>query len=271
MNFRNCVTALALCAALSACAAPPILPPPPAHPNGQVLWQIVSTRCLPDQQANARPDPCAAVAVGDGAARGYAVLKDRSGASQYLVMPTRLITGIEDPALLEPDAPNYFVPAWAARRLVEQRLGLPLHREDVSIAVNSRYGRSQDLLHLHVDCLWSHARDLVHDALPHIGRRWSAPTLMLAGAPYRAIRIDGGEAPAENPFRVLARGLHVPPAEMGAWTLVLVGADFPDGRPGFVLLATRADVAGGLAGSGEDLQDHSCAGRAQIPSTKPRP
>ena len=266
MKMRIRFTALAICGALSACAPPPSdLPPPPLHRDGQTLWQIVSTRCLPGSQANHRPDPCTEVAITEGAARCHVVLKDRSGVAKYLVMPTRLITGIEDPALLEPGAPNYFAPAWAARHLVEQRVGARLPRQDISVAVNSRYGRSQDLLHLHVDCMWTHVRDLLRDALPGIGHHWSRPTLMLAGAPYRAIRIDGEDAPTENPFSVLAHGLHVPPAEMGAWTLVLVGEDFPDGRPGFVLLAGRVDAEKGQRGSGEDLQDHSCAGRIPRP------
>ena len=85
---------------LAGCAAPMtaprsavVLPPPPVHANGQVLWGIVNGKCVPDQQANGKPDPCTEVSIGSGVDAGYAVLKDRVGVSQYLVMPTRLITG----------------------------------------------------------------------------------------------------------------------------------------------------------------------------------
>jgi CDP-diacylglycerol pyrophosphatase len=262
------------CVLLAGCAAPtgaprasaivpsmPVLPPPPDHPNGQVLWGIVNGKCVPDQQANAKPDPCTEVAIGGGVDKGYAVLKDRVGVSQYLLMPTHLITGIEDARLLDPDAVNYFDPAWRVRALVDQRLGITLTRDDVGIAVNSNYGRSQDLLHLHVDCLRLDVRDALHDRLTTIGRRWSGP-LTFVGHAYYALRLDGENTVPQNPFVVLARGLNVPSGEMGAWTLVLAGATFSDG-PGFVLLAARTDPARGFDGSGEELQDHDCTGRAK--------
>ncbi len=263
--------AIAGCALLAGCATPinaprsaiapppaPTLPPPPIHPNGQVLWGIVNGKCVPDQQANAKPDPCTEVAIGKGVDKGYVILKDRAGASQYLVMPTRLITGIEDAQLLASGATNYFDPAWRVRRLVDQRLGMTLTRDDVGIAVNSIYGRSQDLLHLHVDCLRIDVRDDLHRQFAAVGRRWSAP-ITLAGHGYYALRIDGDDSVPIDPFAALAGGLKVPPAEMGAWTLVLAGATFSDG-PGFVLLAGRTDPAAGFDGSGEELQDHQCAG-----------
>jgi CDP-diacylglycerol pyrophosphatase len=264
------ILAIAVCALLAGCATPinptrsaivplaPVLPPPPAHPNGQVLWGIVNGKCVPDQQANGKPDPCAEVAIGGGVDTGYAVLKDRAGVSQYLVMPTRLITGIEDAQLLAPGATNYFDSAWRVRRLVDQRLGTTLTRDDVGIAVNSIYGRTQDLLHLHVDCLRVDVRDDLHRRLASLGRGWSAP-ITLAGHGYYALRIQGDNSVPIDPVTALADGLKVPPAEMGAWTLVLAGATFSDG-PGFVLLAARADPAASYDGSGEDLQDHQCVG-----------
>jgi CDP-diacylglycerol pyrophosphatase len=266
------ILAISGCALLAGCATPmnparsaamvppaPVLPPPPVHPNGQVLWGIVNGKCVPDQQANARPDPCTEVSIGSGVDKGYAVLKDRVGVSQFLVMPTRLISGIEDAQLLAPGATNYFDPAWRVRRLVDQRLGTTLTRDDVGIAVNSLYGRSQDLLHLHVDCLRVDVRDALHRQLGSLGRGWSAP-ITLAGHGYYALRIQGDDSVSVDPFVALAKGLKVPPAEMGAWTLVLAGATFSDG-PGFVLLAARAEPAAGYDGSGESLQDHQCAER----------
>jgi CDP-diacylglycerol pyrophosphatase len=264
------ILAIAACALLAGCATPMSptrlavvvppapLPPAPVHPNGQVLWSIVNGKCVRDQQANARPDPCTEVSIGSGVDKGYVVLKDRVGVSQYLVMPTRLITGIEDAQLLASGATNYFDRAWRVRRLVDQRLGTTLTRDDVGIAVNSLYGRTQDLLHLHVDCLRVDVRDDLHRQLGSLGRGWSAP-VTLAGHGYYALRVDGDDRVPIDPFAALAKGLKVPPAEMGAWTLVLAGATFADG-PGFVLLAARADPATGYDGSGESLQDHRCAG-----------
>ena len=200
-------------ALLAACAAGPaavVLPPPPPHSNGQVLWQIVHGQCVPDQVTSGKPDPCAEVVLVPDEANGHAVLKDRDGATQYLVMPTSLITGIEDARLRAPGATNYFAPAWGVRKLVEARLGAALAREDVSIAVNSIYGRTQDLLHLHVDCIRTDVRDALARAAPRIGYDWSRAPMTLAGHPYRVVRVDGDDMPEADPSDRLARGLRRP-------------------------------------------------------------
>jgi CDP-diacylglycerol pyrophosphatase len=249
-NARNrLVLALAALAILAGCAT---------QSDRQALWKIVHDRCVPNQVSQGKPDPCISVSLATGADRGYVVLKDRKGVSQYLVMPTVLIPGIEDARLLSTDAPNYFTPAWQTKKLVEERLGTPLAREDVSVAVNSHYGRSQDLLHLHIDCVRADVRRQLHKLVPAIGYPWSRLPFPLAGHVYYASRIDGDTAVAVNPFRRLSEGLNIPPQDMGAWTLVLTGADFPDGKPGFVLLAAKANLLAGYFASGEVLQDHDC-------------
>jgi CDP-diacylglycerol pyrophosphatase len=171
-------------------------------------------------------------------------------------MPTAKITGIEDPALLEPNATNYFAEAWKAERYVEGQLGRALDRTQISVAVNSLYGRSQDQLHLHVDCLdASVGAALGAAAIAHDGR-WAA--LRLKGHGYRVRWLDDAALETSNPFKLLADSLPDARASMGAWTLALVGARGPDGATGFYLLADRADPAAGDSGSAEELQDHAC-------------
>jgi CDP-diacylglycerol pyrophosphatase len=46
---------------------------------------------------------------------------------------------------------------------------------------------------------------------------------------------------------------------MGRETLTVVGAVFPDGKPGFYLLADRASIANMDSASSETLLDHDCA------------
>ena len=249
-NVRNhLILALAALAVLAGCTA---------QSDRLVLWKIVHDRCVANQVTQKKPDPCTEVSIATGEDRGYVVLKDRKGVSQYLVLPTALIPGIEDARLQSAGATNYFTPAWQAKKLVEERLGAPLAREDVSVAVNSHYGRSQDLLHLHVDCLRKDVRGTLYKLVPTIGYQWSRLPIPLAGHVFYASRIDGKETVAANPFRRLSEGLNVRPQDMGAWTLVLTGADFPDGKPGFVLLAAKANPVTGNFASGEELQDHGC-------------
>lgn len=115
-----------------ACAADP-----------SALWKIVNGACVPHEEATHTPSPCAEVDLAQGVANGFAILKDIKGDTQFLLIPTARISGIEDPAILAPDAPNYWAHAWDARSFVEDRLHKTLPRNAVSLAINSRDGRSQ--------------------------------------------------------------------------------------------------------------------------------
>lgn len=247
--------------ALAGCAsAPAPLPPPPVHANGGTLWRIISTQCLPGQLRRHDPSPCAKVSLDGGQTHGFVLLKDRDGVAQYLLMPTAKITGIEDPAVLAPGAANYFDKAWDERQVVPDRLERPLDRTELSVAVNSIYGRTQDQLHLHIDCLDKGvAAALRRLAVPH-DAAWSAHTVTLKGHPYRVRWLAEGELVAANPFDLLARSFPNARHEMGAWTIALVGAAGPKGEPGFYLLADRVDPAAGDRASAEELQDHACGG-----------
>ena len=227
-----------------------------ANPNA--LWDIVHGQCVPDQQQHGDPKPCAEVDLTNGVERGYGILKDLVGASQFLLIPTQRVGGIESPSLLGPDAVNYFDDAWAARRFAEKALGRPMPRDTLSLAINSKYGRTQNQLHIHIDCVRADVRDILRSEADHIGRHWTLLTRPLAGHHYRALRVIGSTLDGNDPFKLLARGSVAARADMGTYTLVVVGMRF-GGQPGFILLAGRADRARGNFGSGEELQDHACA------------
>jgi CDP-diacylglycerol pyrophosphatase len=233
---------------------------PTAGADPDALWNIVNGKCVPNQEQNADPAPCAKVDL-DGR---YAVLKDLVGATQFLLIPTERVDGIESPQILAADAPNYFAAAWRARTFVEQRAGRALPRDWMSLAINSATTRTQNELHIHVDCV----RADVHAALAanagDIGEDWAPFPTPLAGQRYRAMAVWDSDLDTVNPFRVLAASLPAP-ADMGAQTLAVVGVFGADGRPGFVLLAGRADTASADSGSGEDLQDHAaCPPQAEV-------
>jgi CDP-diacylglycerol pyrophosphatase len=216
------------------------------------LWNIVHDRCVPDQLAHGDPAPCAMV---DPSA-GSAVLKDLVGATQFLLIPTERSSGIDDPAILAPGAPNYFAAAWRARSFVDERAGAELPRSWLSLAINSAFARSQDQLHIHVDCV----RPDVHAALTEhaaaIGPGWAPFPVPLAGHRYDAMSVPGDDLGAVDPFVLLADGMAGARDDMAARTLVVVGSVGDDGRPGFVILSDRADPATGDQAEGEQLQDH---------------
>jgi len=242
-----CVLAVALAPATGRAADP------------STLWRVVDGQCVPHERATHDPAPCESVDLSKGAEKGFAVLKDINGIAQFLLIPTARIGGIEDPAILAPDAINYWDAAWRARHLVERRLRADLPRDGFALAINSSVGRSQDQFHIHIDCIRPDVRDALRANLDRIGGAWTPFPVPLAGNSYRAIRIDHETLEGIDPFRVLADGDRQAQGDMGMRTLVLVGETFSDGTNGFVLLDNQADLAAGDRASGETLEDHSCA------------
>jgi CDP-diacylglycerol pyrophosphatase len=221
-----------------------------ADPNA--LWTIVHDQCVPDQVASSDPAPCSLVDVSPGGRYGYAVLKDLVGATQFLLIPTDRITGIESQALLAPDAANYFASAWEARSFVDARAGVDIPRDWMSLAVNSAVARSQNQLHIHIDCVRADVREAVRRHISDVGSAWAPFPEPLSGHPYLAMAVEGEKLDSVNPVRLLADRA----TDMGVQTLVVVGTYLGDGRPGFILLAGQADPAAGNPGAGEELQDH---------------
>lgn len=231
-----------------------VLAPVGAHAaDPSALWKIVSGKCVPHEEADRDPSPCADVE------KGFVVLKDINGVAQFLLIPTARIGGIEDPAILAPDATNYWDAAWRARHFVDERLRTSLPRDAVSLAINSSAGRSQDQLHIHIDCVRPDVRAALGANLDKVEAVWTPFPVPLAGHTYRSIRINQATLDGINPFDVLADKDPQARADMGMQTLVLVGETFADGTTGFVLLDDHADLATGDRASGEELQDHSCA------------
>lgn len=232
----------------AACAADP-----------DALWKIVHDRCVPDQRGNGKPDPCAEVDIAAGEDKGYSVLKDLVGDTQYLLIPTARISGIESAAILDFDATNYFAAAWRARSFVSGRAGRELPRDWVSLAINSELGRSQNQFHIHIDCIRADVRDAIHKHLGEIGSGWAPFPEPFAGHHYEAMAVEGDNLDSVYPLQLLASGDAKARADMGDETLVVAGTILSGGQPGFVLLAHHADPAAGDKASGEELQDHSCA------------
>jgi CDP-diacylglycerol pyrophosphatase len=240
---------LAVAACLSAFAAP-------ARADPMALWRIVHGECVPHGEAGLGPKPCERVDLDGGVDQGVAILKDLVGIAQMLAIPTRRITGIEDPQMLAPDAPPVFAVAWGAKSLVEARLHRALPREAVGLAINSKWARSQEQLHVHVDCMAIPVVKALAEYASALDSQWRAMTVPLQGRIYFARRVDSADLVDVAPLKLLADGVEGARAHMGAYSLAAVGATF-DGKPVFVLLADQFSLEGG--GHAEDVQDHDCA------------
>jgi CDP-diacylglycerol pyrophosphatase len=222
------------------------------HPNA--LWRVVHDLCAVDRRVLGLPSPCMAIHLREG----WAVVKDTEEPTHILLVPTRRVSGIESPMLLQPNAPNYWRDAWKARRYFERLVGRPVPTGDFALVINSRYGRTQDQLHIHIDCIQPQEAEALREAVADVGAAWAPLDVSLDGQRFEARRIDGPSLD-RNPFKLLAAGDPAARADMGAYTLAAVPEVFPDDQPGFILLARRADLARGDPGAGEGILDHTCA------------
>jgi CDP-diacylglycerol pyrophosphatase len=197
------------------------------------LWQVVRA-CVADFKLTGTPFPCLA---------------------------TRRITGVEDPILLSPGAPNYFDAAWRARTFLKGPDGQAPERDAVALVVNSAIVRGQDQLHIHVGCLLPYARRALAAAAPRISMgEWAqigpvVPHTMLWG-----YRIPGTGLANVNPFRLAAEAVAGKTRGPGDLTVVVAGVRV-NGDDEFLILASyaRAPHAWWPVGS-DDLLDSTCPG-----------
>ena len=229
------------------------------HPNVAVagphaLWFVVHDICMADMKLRSSPFPCLLV----DRDFGYAVIKNPRSSSEVLVVATTKLSGIEAPPLLAPSSPNYWQAAWGARRYVEMRIGRSLPRSDVGFAINSKYGRTQDQLHIHIDCVKPSVLETLTSSERGIGPRWAELSAPLTGRRYRAMWIATDDLTTRDPFKLLFDGDAKAREDMASETLAVIPMTLPDGVDGFVLLSRRADLAVDDKGASEELLDHSC-------------
>ncbi|HEY5102794.1 MAG TPA: CDP-diacylglycerol diphosphatase [Steroidobacteraceae bacterium] len=237
-----------------------------SQPNTQevrrdALRHIVQDECVPHWLQNQTATPCASVTLSDSAhaAQGYAVLPDIKGGAHFLLIPTKTVRGIESAFLLEAEAPNYFAAAWQARAHIASQLGHSVARDEVGFAVNPQHARTQDQLHIHIECLGPYIHGVLQEVAAQLTDQWSP--LRLAAGEYAALRVTGEDLNFANPFQLLAKRMPGARSNMGAYTLLLTGMQFKEG-PGFIVLAGK-NVPGT-----ETLLDSSCAIAAH---TNPHP
>ena len=151
------------------------------------LWHIVDAGCNGAPPAALAAQRAAQCLAGQGAA----LLKDRCGSGHYLLIPTARRSGIESAELLAPQEPDYLALAWAWRTLSatapEAAATDSRSQDDIALAVNSRYGRSQDQFHVHIDRLRPEVRSAL-DALALPAQARASVTLL--GHRYRLAVLD---------------------------------------------------------------------------------
>ena len=98
---------------------------------------------------------------------GFVVIKDDDPAkpAAWLLVPDVEVTGIEDSRVLVPPVVAFWSHGWRVGETL-----LPGRR--LALAINSKGGRSQDLLHIHISCLDPRWRETL--AAAAVGPGWTS-------------------------------------------------------------------------------------------------
>jgi CDP-diacylglycerol pyrophosphatase len=256
----NVFLALAVIAAICACVTFLLLAANAAQGDlpRNALWGVVHNLCVPGQALHHDPNPCLQVDLTGGIENGFAILRDPRGGTQFLLIPTTQISGIESPTVHGPNATNYFASAWEVRTHIDDALHRTLPRDDIGLAINSVVSRSQDQLHIHFSCIRVDVWETLHEHQENIGDQWAPFNVSLVGHRYIAMWVTGEHLSPHNPFRLLAEGLPGATRDMGNRTLVVIGLTRTGGTKGFVILVDQVNKERGDLANGEELLDNAC-------------
>ena len=223
-------------------------------PSGS-LFQVVKI-CEQMAQLAESPFPCLRVTLGDYSNAGFAVVPS-PGVADILLVPLKMLPGIESPELLTDGSPNWWQVAWNARDLLIERSPRQISRDDVGLAVNSREARSQDQLHIHIACIDLGIRSKIAPFERAITRSWSSFPIRLASQSWWAMRLEEDELKS-NPFRLLKELRSIAGGSAGDWGVAVLAWTFANGSDGFLLFATHDRAADRQKASGAALLDTRC-------------
>jgi CDP-diacylglycerol pyrophosphatase len=203
----------------------------------EALWVVLQS-CVVAQKTIGNPFPCLSVNPTSSTGPGYAVLRAPFSTTRVLVMPTEKIEGLESPILQQPEASAYWRAALRARRFVTDALGGGVPVSDVGLVVNASVGRSQDQLHIHLDCVKPSVRAGLQRHASAFTARWTPLKFPLEGVRYYGLRVGASQVEGFNPFASLA-SLPGARRDLRATSLAAVSAPATDPNGGFYVLAYR--------------------------------
>lgn len=219
--------------------------------NSDALWHIVSQKCLLGQATPQATGACLKV----DEKQQYVLFKASNGPHHDLLMPTFPVAGLESTVLDAPATPPFMAIAWAERGRIAKEAGFLISDEDMSLAINSRLGRSQNHLHIHISCLHASVKESLARQADGITVQWSQLPEPIMGKDYFARRIASTGLEQENAIVILNDFLRSEGRLPGSFGLAM--AHLADGD--FVLLAKGNSLFPYDLGSTGRLQDFTCA------------
>lgn len=219
---------------------------------GRLALYIVAQSCPLMQKISGSPWPCAAVELRKNGLRTV-LIKVPIRRSHFLIVPTAQIRGLESVLLLGHGSQELWAKALKSRKWVTQSVGRIVEDRDVAIAINSQQARTQDQLHLHVDCANASALRRLRSDDDLIDDRWRVLPYTMKGWKTWARRVGARELTELNLF-ALVRGIpDVSPTLLDV-SLALVSSNGSGADESFYFLVTE-----GRRADAERFLDHSCA------------
>ncbi len=212
------------------------------------LWYVVNDLCRPMQQTLNLPIPCLKV----DAARGFVVIRAPGDETQILLVPTTKIDGIESPIVLQDRMPNLWSYAWNERNRVAASARRPLAWSDIGMAINSQRARTQDQLHIHLDCVDPRLKRALTFRRGRLSSKWSTLDLRPWARRYRVKHIDTAGI-NQNIFKLIADEIPGARSTMALQSIGVIGSIGANGDHGFTVLVNSD------GGHAEELLDHTCS------------
>ncbi|WP_188393690.1 CDP-diacylglycerol diphosphatase [Mesorhizobium sp. SARCC-RB16n] len=219
----------------------------------EVLWEAVRICALTSVHYGAA-FPCEEVILPQDGEFGWTLIKSPLQRTEFLLTPISAVTGLESPLARSTAGAQLWSEAWEARWKVEAKLGHSLPRSAIGLAVNSRTERSQDQMHIHVDCLSKSVERTLALGGPKTAAPWQPSPIMLKGRPYWIMAVDKPDLRTTNVVGLVVSGLPHALRAIEDLNVIVVGATLADAKPGFYILAN-------LGQAGERLLDHKCTSR----------
>lgn len=211
--------------------------------------------------------PCLRVGAGGKGETPYVVLRVPGSRTHLLVMPVDAIPGLEDPRLQNAPYGSLWAEALATRPLVSEGAGFAIPDASIGLAINADRVRSQDQLHIHVECIRPRYLQSIRAQATGLGWDGATRSLIVAGEHFVARRIGREDVERGNLFALLASG---PPASAGLFGVgVLVVSDEapPQGSAaddGMLLLSAPRQER-----TVEKLLDHGCERTVRLVRASP--
>jgi CDP-diacylglycerol pyrophosphatase len=225
--------------------------------NREALWLVVRS-CVIAKVSLGTALPCLEIDVNQGTGSGVAVLRVPLASTHLLVVPLRQISGLESPALQSPDSGRYWQAAWEARHFILEDFPKARVSGAIGLAANSKFVRSQDQFHIHVDCVQGSVERILSLKDAAFDRNWRMLPFPIEGRRYYGRKIAMADLVHTNLIGSLLKEQPAALDTLPELTMAVIGMPASGGETVFYALASQAREPNRGA---EMLLDHTCSAR----------